>query len=615
LRSVPPSVRFTSTTDAAPVSDASVASDAAVASDASSATSFATEPDAPTAPGGSTVPDAPTGARSRVRPLIARGLTVLAFLLVWAALVAPNRLSRLTPAAFVRIPVEGLVILVLALVLPTNARRIVAAIAGALLALLVVIKILDVGYFAALDRPFNPITDWGNFGPAVGVLRDSIGRTGAIAAVIGAAILVLGLVVLVTLSMLRAARAAARHRRASTRSVAALAAVWILCAAFGVQIVGAPVASTSAAALTYDQVHAVQSGVADQQAFAKGMANDPFRNTPSSDLLTGLRGKDVIVAFVESYGRVAVQGSAFSPQVDAVLNDGTKKLQAAGFSAKSAFLTSPTFGGISWLAHSTLQSGLWIDNQQRYNQLVTTDRFTLSDAFKRAGWRTVGDVASNHQDWHEGTSFYHYDKIYDDRNVGYAGPNFSYAAQPDQYILSAFQRLELSKPNHAPVMAEIDLVSSHTPWAPLPRAVPWNQVGNGSIFDNQPAQGQSAGDVWQDSSQVKAAYGQSIKYSLSQLISFVQTYHDKNLVLLVLGDHQPATIVSGEGASHDVPITIIAHDPAVMNRIASWGWQDGMLPSPTAPVWPMDAFRNRFLSAYDTQPAPATPPATPPTRH
>jgi hypothetical protein len=563
----------------------------------------------------SAAPEATTGDWQRVRPHIAKGVALLAFLLVWAALVAPNRLSQLTPGAFVRIPVEGLVIVALAVVLPAKARRIVAAVAGAVLGLLVIVKILDMGFIAALDRPFNPITDWGNFGPAVGVLGDSIGRTGAIAAVIGAAILVLGLVVLVMLSMLRAARVAARHRVASTRSVAALAVVWILCAAFGVQVVGAPVASTSAAALTYDQVHAVQSGVADQQAFAKAVANDPVRNTPTNDLLTGLRGKDVIVAFVESYGRVAVQGSAFSPQVDAVLNDGTSKLQAAGFSAKSAFLTSPTFGGISWLAHSTLQSGLWIDNQQRYNQLVTTDRFTLSDAFKRAGWRTVGDVPSNHQDWPEGTSFYHYDKIYDDRNVGYAGPKFSYSAQPDQYILSAFQRLELSEPNHAPVMGEIDLVSSHTPWAPLPHAVPWNQVGNGSIFDNQPAEGQQPGAVWQNSDRVKAAYGQSIRYSLSQLISFVQTFHDNNLVLVVLGDHQPATIVSGEGASHDVPITIIAHDPAVMNRIASWGWQDGMLPSPTAPVWPMDAFRNRFLAAYDTQPAPSASPPNPLAKH
>jgi hypothetical protein len=30
---------------------------------------------------------------------------------------------------------------------------------------------------------------------------------------------------------------------------------------------------------------------------------------------------------------------------------------------------------------------------------------------------------------------------------------------------------------------------------------------------------------------------------------------------------------------------------------------DGMLPSPQAPVWPMDAFRDRFLTAFGS-PAP-----------
>jgi hypothetical protein len=69
-------------------------------------------------------------------------------------------------------------------------------------------------------------------------------------------------------------------------------------------------------------------------------------------------------------------------------------------------------------------------------------------------------------------------------------------------------------------------------------------------------------------------------------------------VLIVLGDHQPSTMVSGRGASHDVPITIIARDPAVMDRISGWGWQDGMRPGTNAPVWPMDAFRDRFLGAY-----------------
>ena len=64
--------------------------------------------------------------------------------------------------------------------------------------------------------------------------------------------------------------------------------------------------------------------------------------------------------------------------------------------------------------------------------------------------------------WGPGTSFYHYDKLYDRRDVGYHGPTFSYASMPDQYTLAAFQHNEL-QPGHQPVMAEIDLVSSHTP--------------------------------------------------------------------------------------------------------------------------------------------------------
>ncbi|MDQ1718102.1 MAG: hypothetical protein QOE89_2055 [Pseudonocardiales bacterium] len=530
---------------------------------------------------------------------MARVIAVLAGLLVWFAALAPDNISRLTPEAFLRIPIEGLLFVALVLLLPGRQSRIVAVLAGAVLGVLCVVEFLDLGFSEALGRPFNPVTDWSYFGSAVGLLRDSVGRQGAIVALVAAALLCIAALVLMPLSVLHLTRLVNRHRARSLRGVAVLGVVWVVCALVGAELIpGAPIASTSASSLAYREVNQVRIGIQDRQKFAAAAAVDSFRGTSGNDLLTGLRGKDVMVAFVESYGRVAIQGSAFSPQVNSALDAGTEELHAAGFSSRSGWLTSPTFGGISWLAHSTLQSGLWIDNQQRYNQLVGGDRFTLSDAFKRAGWRTVADVPSNEKDWPEGSSFYHYDQIYDSRNVGYAGPKFSYAAMPDQYTLSAFQRMELAKPNHVPVMAEIDLVSSHTPWAPLPRLIDWNKVGDGSVFDNMPAQGRSAAAVWRDPSQVRAAYGQSIEYSLNTLISFVQHYHDKDLVLVVLGDHQPATIVSGQGASRDVPITIIAHDPATMDRISSWGWQDGMRPAPNAPVWPMDAFRDRFLRAF-----------------
>ena len=538
--------------------------------------------------------------RGRVRTVARRAGSVLALALLWFALVAPYHPEQLTPAGFLRLPIEGLVLAGLALLLPNRWNRAVAIAAGVVLALLTVVKILDIGFYAALDRPFDPVSDWSYFGPALGVLSDSIGHSWATVAAFGFGLLLVAVLTCVPLAVVHLNAMVRRHRTHTARAVGALAAVWLLLAALGLRVdAGEPVASISAAGLAYDEVQLVRTELHDQAVFEAALhGDDPVANTPTADLLTGLRGKDVIIAFVESYGRVAVQDSSIAPGVDAVLRNGTAQLRASGYLSRSAFLTSPTFGGISWLAHSTLQSGLWVDNQSRYDDLVGSQRFTLSDAFRRAGWRTVGDVPSNSGDWPEGRSFYHYDQLYNRQNVGYAGPSFSYASMPDQYILSTFNRLELEPVHRKPVMAEIDLVSSHIPWAPLPRLVPWSDIGDGSIYRSMPAEGPSKYTVWQSADGVRTNYGESIQYSINSLVSFVQNAHDPNLVLMLLGDHQPSTVVTGAGASHDVPITLISSDPEVMSRISSWGWQDGMLPGPSAPVWPMDSLRNRFLTAF-----------------
>ncbi|HEX3786675.1 MAG TPA: sulfatase [Pseudonocardiaceae bacterium] len=551
-----------------------------------------------TEPPVATTDDAAVPATRPKRRIIGRVGIVLACLFVLFALVAPNDFNSVTVWDFLRIPVEALVGLALVLVLPKRARWVVALVIGVILGLLTVLKIINMGFFAALDRPFDPVSDFSFFGPGINFVQGAIGKAGAIATVIGAVVLAIAVVLLMTLAVLRLSRIAAGHRVGSARTVAVLAVVWVIFAVFGVQVTpGEPIAARSAATLAYDNVQQARADIKDQQVFTEQAATDPFGNTPGSQLLTGLRGKNVILAFVESYGQVAVQGSDIAPQIDTLLKNGTATLKADGFSSESAFLTSSTTGGGSWLAHSTLESGLWINNEQRYNEFTGSNRLTVTSAFHRAGWRTVGDVPENTVDWPQG-AVYDFSKLYDSRNVGYQGPSFAYSNMPDQFTMSAFQRLELAAPNHPPVMAEVDLTSSHSPWTHLPRLVGWNQVGNGTIFGPMPAQGQAFNDVWPDPTKVRAAYGQSIQYSLSTLISFVQNYGDKNTVLILLGDHQPASIVVGDHASRNVPITIIAHDPNVLKQISGWGWQQGMLPDPQAPVWGMDTFRNRFLTAF-----------------
>jgi phosphatidylglycerophosphate synthase len=534
------------------------------------------------------------GAR---RTGIAVALTVLALLVVWAALVAPNEPSRLTLGEFARLPLELVAVVAVAALLPATPRRVLAVILGMVLSVLVVVKVLDIGFFTAFDRPFNPIDDSGYVGIGIETLRNAIGGSSANLVVAVAAVLLVALLAVPVLALLRVTRVAAGHRNWALRAAIALGVVWL-----ALRAVGAPAASSGAAALAVDEVQAVREGLADRAVLAREIAHDRFRTTPGNRLLTGLRGKDVLVVFVESYGRVAVQDSSLSPRIDAALERGAAQLRAAGFSSRSAFLTSPTFGGLSWLAHSTLQSGILVDGQRRYDQLVEDDRLTLTRAFTRAGWRAVGAMPGNRRAWPEGSTFYHYDRVYDRRNFGYRGPGFGVAPMPDQYTLLALQRRELAKRDRPPLFAEVDLISSHAPWTRIPRLISWDDVGHGSIFDRLPAEESTKASLFGDSERARAAYGHSIEYSLSTIFTFVQRYGDDDLVLVVLGDHQPATVVTGQGASHDVPISVIAHDPEVIDQIAGWRWQDGMSPSPQAPVWPMAAFRDRFLSAFGSSP-------------
>ena len=511
-----------------------------------------------------------------------------------------RRTSRPTSTlgAFVRLPLELLVVVAVAVLLPATPRRVLVVVLGAILSVLILVKVLDIGFFTAFDRPFRPLDDTSYLGIGIETLGEAVGTSTANLIVAAAAVLILAILAIPVLALLRVTRVAAGQRGWALRAAAVLGVIWV-----ALRVVGAPVASSSAAALAVDEVQGVRDALAGRAAFTRQIAHDRFGATPGNRLLTGLRGKDVLVVFVESYGKVAVQDSSVSPRIDAVLERGNAQLRAAGFSSRSAFLTSPTFGGLSWLAHSTLQSGVTVNGQWRYDQVAGTTALTLTRAFKRAGWRAVGAMPANRRAWPEGSTFYRYDQVYDRRNLGYRGPAFGLPPMPDQYTLLALQRRELAKRHRPPLFAEVDLISSHAPWTRIPQLIPWEDVGDGSIFDRLPAEESTQAALFGDAERARAAYGHSIEYSLRTIFSFVQRYGDDNLVLVVLGDHQPATLVTGhDDPSHDVPISVIAHDPKVIDQIAGWGWQDGMSPSPQAPVWPMAAFRDRFLTAFGSSP-------------
>jgi hypothetical protein len=468
---------------------------------------------------------------------------------------------------------------------------------------LTLLKLLDLGVSVAFARRFDPLGDPVYIGAGVSFLRDAMGTANAWTATVLAVALMVAVLVLVPYAVLRATRLARGHRPVAVPVVLALSLVWVGCAVAGVRVApGEPVAAATAVDLASTHVTEVRDRLRERAALAAQIADDDFADVPPSRLLRALRGKDVLLVFVESYGKVALEGLPTSSQLRDSVDADSSRLEAAGYDSRSAYLTSPTFGAMSWLAHSTLQSGLWIDNQGTYDLLLGRDRLTLSSAFGKAGWRSVGMIPADTEPWPEGQRFYRWEALHDLTNMDYEGPRFGYGRMPDQFALESFRRLELDQPGRGPVMAEIDLESSHNPWVPLPRMVDPDELGDGSVFDGMPEEGQQRDDVWRDADLVKAAYVRSLQYSLDALTSFVErsdgSADNRDLVLVVLGDHWPVTTVSGTTPGHDVPISVIANDPGVLRRIDGWGWQDGLRPQSDAPVWPMDAFRDRFLEAF-----------------
>lgn len=517
-------------------------------------------------------------------------LPLIAVIFVWLALNTPNRISAITPMAFASLPLEAM-LLGLILLIPGRIGLLLRMAAAGLLATGIIIKAADIAAYQAFGRAFNPVLDARFPADGLQLLQGAIGPIGALL-VAGLLLALLGGVFWLSHVLLTSLQ---DWLRRSTQ-ISALG----LMAGFGIWTVGAmagwPGASQPFYQLAHGHLQNIRSSAADLQTFNNSVENDPYASVAGEALFDKLKGKDVLVVFVESYGRTVLDKADYAEQIRPLLQRSSRELSGQGLFARSAYLTSPTYGGISWLAHGTLLSGLWINSQVRYDRLVMSKRPSLNRLFQRAGWRTVAVQPAHTMAWPQG-EYFGYDKIYAAQDLGYRGQPFNWITMPDQYTLSAVQRLERKPGQRQPVMAEIALISSHAPWTPLPQQVDWNQVGDGAIF-NQARAGDTPELVWQDSRRIREQYRKSIEYALANIVAYAMTYGDDNLVMLVLGDHQPAPFVTDESENHDVLVHLISRDPKVIQAVQDWRWSDGMLPEDHAPAWGMDQLRDRLIDAF-----------------
>ena len=297
---------------------------------------------------------------------------------------------------------------------------------------------------------------------------------------------------------------------------------------------------------------------------------------PMNSDFSRVQGADVILLFIESYGAVTFDRSDFSAALEDARRTLDDAIQATGRNSVSAFVESPTFGGESWLAHISLMSGVEVRDPHTNAVLMTQHRETVVNAFSRHGYRTIANMPGLWWDWPEG-SFYGFDDIYGALRLDYRGPQFGWFTLTDQFALARIDALEIARQPRKPLFVFFPTVSTHAPFIPTPPYQPdWARMFDERPYD--PADLDRSFEQEADWLDLGPGYVKAVDYTLRSVAGYLRLRADRDLVMIVIGDHQPAAAVSGERASWDVPVHVIASRPELLASLQAHGFANGLAP-------------------------------------
>src|SRR5580765_6710379 len=126
---------------------------------------------------------------------------------------------------------------------------------------------------------------------------------------------------------------------------------------------------------------------------------------PMQSSLSRVKGADVLLVFLESYGAVTFDRPEFAERLSGARTQLDAAIQETDRDVVSGLVESPTFGGSSWLAHISLMSGVEVRDPDTNALLMAQKRDTIVTTFKRGGYRTIALMPGLWQAWPEG-AFY-----------------------------------------------------------------------------------------------------------------------------------------------------------------------------------------------------------------
>jgi len=410
------------------------------------------------------------------------------------------------------------------------------------------------------------------------------------------AVVLLGSVYLVAFWSWRQVATSMRSPRinAGIAAVASLLTVWFVLQRVDDRVPRVPQFSIPVAYTYGNQIIQVAEAVTSKGAVGSLPASPNLTST-----LSLIEGADVMVMFIESYGQVTYARPEFATPLASDRSRLLAAVRAKGGDAVSAFVESPTFAGGSWLAHISFLTGIEVRDGGMAQRLMTQSRENFGSALARHGYRRVALMPGLKSHWPEG-EFYGFDRIYDDAALEYAGPAFGWWRIPDQFSLARMDVLEhaSAREQRAPLFTFFPSISTHTPFRPTPPYQPdWPRMSSTAPFDASELERSLAqSPEW---SNMGSGYLGAMRYIMTTLTGYVQQRLDRDWVLIIIGDHQPPAMVSGEGASWNVPVHVVAARPALLDALRRHGFTTGLDPSTN--LGAMHTLAPLLLAAFENQ--------------
>jgi len=312
-----------------------------------------------------------------------------------------------------------------------------------------------------------------------------------------------------------------------------------------------------------------------------------------------LQGRDLFLFIAESYGYTLYSEAEHFALAEPYLRRIEGRLTGAGYRIVSNFLSSPAFGGNSWLADSSLATGVRIADQLAYEELLESQVRPMAAWFNEAGYRTVNSMPATTMSWPQG-DFYRFQRKYYFRDFGYKGPNLKWAPMTDQFAVHVVHEREVAAADRS-LFVQFVMISGHYPFNLIPRLFEdWSELGDGSVYAREGAVRRlpiPAGAATAGAQGYAAAMGHQLEVAADYAVHFLA---DRRALIVVVGDHQPYSGITGQGKPRSVPIHVWSRESQLLEPFLRRGYTPGLVPRQSLPHGGLESFWPAFLEDFSS---------------